>query len=118
MVDIDTRMKIEKLIRECYDRTFDIIKKIENTPDESHVFRTLIIENTGVDHIDKVNYMKMFATHYQGVFEGLFTALYENDFDRYPSPEEIVFIQEQTQKDWEKLVDLGKKFALLEYAKK
>jgi len=112
MVDLDTQMKIEKLIRECYDRTFDIIKKTENTPDESHVLRTLIVEND-----NPADYMKSFVQHYQGVFEGMFTALFDNDFNKYPNPEEILFIQDTMTKDWEKLIDIATKYARLEYEK-
>jgi len=118
MVDLDTQMKIEKLIRECYDRTFEIIKKTENTPDESHVFRTLIVETDTDNPITfGADYMKAFVQHYQGVFEGMFTALFDSDFNKYPSPEEILFIQDTMTKDWKKLIDIATKYAMLENEK-
>jgi len=111
MIDIDTRIKIEELIKECYDKTYDILFRIENAEKESHVFRTLIVQE---DDPTGVHYFRAFVQHYQGVFEGIFTGLFDNDFNRYPSPDEIPFIQEAIQKDWKKLINVAMKFAKLE----
>ena len=114
MIAIEDRIKIEEIIKNCYDQTFDILKKTENTQYESHVFRTLIVDEPDPRG---TKYFSAFMHHYQGVFEGMFTVYFDEEFNRYPSPEEIPFIQQETEKYWNKLIDITAKYAKLELEK-
>jgi len=107
VVDLDTQMKIDTLIDFSYDKTIERINAIEDA-DESIVYRTM-----GMVSKNEASWYLAYINYYCGCMEGILFTRFLEEFSRYPSPSENVFIADTISSKFEKLkqilLDISKK---------
>jgi hypothetical protein len=108
MVDIETRIEIEKLIDYAYNRTIERINAIESAP-ENKIYRTI-----GVEEKNYSSFALGYVNYYSGCLEGILFELFLHKFDKLPTPSEISFISDTIKTRFDKLkkvcLELADKF--------
>jgi len=102
MVDIETRIKMDKLIDYAYDRTIERMNAIESAPENS-IYRTI-----GFEEKNYSSFALGYVNYYCGCLEGILFELFLVKFDRLPTPSEITYISDTIKTRFVKL----KKFCM------
>ncbi len=109
MVDIETRIKMDKLIDYAYDRTIERMNAIESSPENS-IYRTI-----GFEEKNYSSFALGYVNYYCGCLEGILFELFLVKFDRLPTPSENTYISDTIKTRFDKLKKFcmelaGKKF--------
>jgi len=105
MVDVETRIKIDKLIDYAYDRTTERMNAIESAP-ENMIYRTIGFEEKSFPSLT-LGYMN----YYCGCLEGILFELFLVKFDKLPTPSEITYISDTIKTRLDKLKKLCSELA-------
>ena len=106
MIDLETRMEIDGLIDSAYEQMREIFYINEETPAKEKIYQTMATVRGDIH-----SYFHAYVNYYMGVFEGVFITFYLNEIEKYPSPEEKLFIQASFEKKWQEFIDVVKKYA-------
>jgi len=106
MIDLDTRMKIDKLIDSAYAEMRELFNINEDATVKEDVYQTIATVKG-----DVLSYFYAYVNYYMGVFEGSFITLCLDELERYPTVEEKLFIQASFTKRWQEFIDTVQKYA-------
>ena len=111
MIDLDTRMKIDKNIDDAYSHMKEIFQINENSPPDK-IYQTFRIQRN-----NPASYLDAYVHYYMGVFEGIMISLFLEDFEKYPTSEEQNFISDSFNERWKNFVDVVTVYAKKQYRK-
>jgi len=109
--DLDSKMKIDKLIDNSYNEMMELFNINEESPVHA-VYQTMTVTKG-----DSMSYLYAYINYYMGVFEGILISLFLEEFDAYPTPSQKTFIQDSFKKRFHSFIDIAKKHATKNYKK-